>query len=309
MSESSSTGARSANGHGAGGAPLWLRLREWVGSFRGNRGGDESLREDLEELLEEHAEGENVDTREQRAMLENVLSVGSLRVDDVMVPRADIVAIADSTPLDEVVRIFEDAGHSRMPVYRGTLDDVLGMIHVKDLLRFWFGQRPERLPLAKIVRRVLFVPPSMPVLDLLIQMRAARQHMALVVDEYGGIDGLVTIEDLVEQIVGDIDDEYDETEAPMLVERPDGSLDIDARCPIEDLEERLGHQLLEEEREEDIDTIGGLVFALLGRVPRRGELVRHPAGLEFEVLDADPRRVKRLRLARPTSSETPALEG
>lgn len=309
MSESSSTGARSANGHGAGGAPLWLRLREWVSSFRGNRGGDESLREDLEELLEEHAEGENVDTREQRAMLENVLSVGSLRVDDVMVPRADIVAIADSTPLDEVVRIFEDAGHSRVPVYRGTLDDVLGMIHVKDLLRFWFGQRPERLPLAKIVRRVLFVPPSMPVLDLLIQMRAARQHMALVVDEYGGIDGLVTIEDLVEQIVGDIDDEYDETEAPMLVERPDGSLDIDARCPIEDLEERLGHQLLEEEREEDIDTIGGLVFALLGRVPRRGELVRHPAGLEFEVLDADPRRVKRLRLARPTSSETPALEG
>lgn len=278
--------------------PVWLRLRDWLKSFRAGKGGDSALREDLEELLEEHAEGDAKDAGEQRVLLENVLSVGGLRVDDVMVPRADIIAIPDGTTLEETVRLFQSAGHSRLPVYRGTLDDVVGMVHVKDLLPYWNAPR-ARFSLARAVRKVMFVPPSMPVLDLLIQMRTSRTHLALVVDEYGGIDGLVTIEDLVEQIVGEIDDEYDETEAPMLIESADGSFDCDARLPIKELEERLGVGLLEPDQEEEVDTLGGLAFALVGRVPRRGEVIRHPLGFELEVLDADLRRLKRLRVRRP----------
>jgi len=180
-----------------------------------------------------------------------------------------------------------------MPVFRGALDDAIGMIHIKDVLA-WHG-RDSEFSLRDIVRKVLFVPPSMQVLELLLEMRATRCHMALVVDEYGGIDGLVTIEDLVEEIVGEIEDEHDRTEEPIMADDPNGTLIADARVTIEMLEERLGVLASDEERE-DFDTLGGLVFSLAGRVPIRGELISHPSGLEFEILDADPRRIKRLRL-------------
>ena len=214
-----------------------------------------------------------------------------------MVPRADIVAAREGVALDELVALFNEASHSRLPVFRETLDDVIGMVHIKDLLGLWDKSQP--LAMSELVRAVLFVPPSMPVLDLLLQMQATHIHMALIVDEYGGTDGLATIEDLVEEIVGEIEDEHDRLEAPQVVELPDGTLELDARTPIDDLEQRIGCNLLPEERDEDVETVGGLVFSLLGRVPRRGELMSHPAGVEFEVVDADARRVKRVRVRGP----------
>ena len=266
----------------------------WLRRLIGGR-GSESLRDTVEELLEAYEEdGERLSDTE-RSMLVNLLEFGELRVDDIMVPRADVVAIEEQTPLQGVVEQVRKEGHSRLPVYRETLDDVIGMIHVRDLLDCW-GAEPPGPPLSSMVRQVLFVPPSMPVIDLLIKMRTSRIHMALVVDEYGGIDGLATIEDLVEPIVGEIWDEHDVEDQAHLVERPGGILEASARTTVEELEERTGFDLLPEDREEDIDTLGGLVVDILGRVPARGELIRHDSGLEFEIVDADPRRIKRLRV-------------
>lgn len=231
-----------------------------------------------------------------RVMIRNLMRIGELRVGDVMVPRADIMGVEASSSLDATVRAFRDAGHSRLPVYRGTLDEVIGMLHVKDLLPHWGGNGEFAIP--QIARPVLFVPPSMRVLDLLGEMQGSRLHMALVIDEYGGIDGLVTIEDLVEQIVGDIEDEYDEATPPALVDRPDGSIDTTGRATVDELETRLGLNLRTEDVEDEVDTVGGLVVALAGRVPRRGEMIPHPAGIEFEVLDAKSRRVDRVRVRR-----------
>ncbi|MFQ5783412.1 MAG: hemolysin family protein [Alphaproteobacteria bacterium] len=269
-------------------------VRNWLRSLTRSRNGDASLRESFEELIEQRADEAVPVDAEEREMLLNLLRFGALRVDDVMVPRTDIVAVEQSTPLAEVAQVIREAGHSRIPVFRGSLDDIIGMVHVRDLLRFWGEKEP--FALNRIVRRVLFVPPSMPVRDLLLQMRVTRIHMAMVVDEYGGTDGLLTIEDLVEEIVGEIHDEHDADELPALVERPDGMLDADARVPIDELEARVGVDLLPEEQEEHIDTLGGLVFSLVGRIPARGEIIDHVSGLQFEVVDADPRRVKRLRI-------------
>ncbi len=266
----------------------WLR-----GTSRG-RNGDGMLRESLSELIEESEDERGPVNPEERLMLTNILKLHRLRVDDVMVPRPDIVAIGADAPLDKVVEAMHEAFHSRLPIYRNTLDHVLGFVHIKDLLAYWRGRKD--FDLADVAHDVLFVPPTMSVLDLLLRMREGRIHMALVVDEFGGTDGLVTIEDLVEEIVGEIEDEHDQAEAPTIEERPDGTLVADARADIDEFEARVGVDLLPEERDEDVDTLGGFVFSLFGRVPQRGELISHPSGLEFEVLDADPRRVKRLRV-------------
>ncbi|HJU19380.1 MAG TPA: hemolysin family protein [Stellaceae bacterium] len=271
-------------------------LRNLLRLIRRPRNGD-SLREALDEIIEE--EGPNPLTPHARVLIDNILKVRDRNAADVMVPRVDIVALAVETPFSEVIRSMIEHGHSRVPVYRETLDDVIGFIHVKDLLAPAADRRePSLLPL---LRKVLFVAPSVPILDLLVQMRQARTHIAMVVDEFGGIDGLVTIEDLIEEIVGEIEDEYDVTLAPRLVERPDGTLIADARTPIEALEERQGTRLRPEGEQEEVDTLGGLVSSLAGRVPKRGEVIAHPGGLEFEVLDADPRRIKRLRVRHPPS--------
>jgi CBS domain containing-hemolysin-like protein len=195
---------------------------------------------------------------------------------------------------------MSEEAHSRIPVYRGTLDDIAGMVHIKDVLACW--TREQKVTLNEIVRSVLFVAPSMPILELLLQMRVSRVHLALVVDEFGGIDGMVTIEDLVEEIVGEIEDEHDDDDTPRIMQHGDGTLVADARVPIKDFEDRVGEILTEQEREEDIDTLGGLVFFLAGRVPVRGEVVRHGSGVEFEVLDADPRRIRRLRVCQLPSA-------
>ena len=274
-------------------APGFLR-----GLFRGmrnGRNGDSNLRETIEELIEQHEEAEPQVDPVARAMLDKVLTVGALTVSDVMVPRADIVAVDVSIDREDLLNLIAEEAHSRMPVYRGNLDDVLGMIHIKDMMASM--ATGETFDTRKLLRKILFVAPSMRVLDLLLQMRLERIHMALVVDEYGGIDGLTTIEDVVEQIVGEIEDEHDVDEGPLLLHRADGTYDIDARLPLGEFEDAIGRILTEEEREYGNDTVGGLIFNLAGRVPTRGEVIAHGAsGVEFEITDADARRIRRVRV-------------
>lgn len=290
----------SGNGNGRG--DLLGRIRARLG----RRGAEQSVRESIAELVEEAAattavagNAQELD-RQERVLIANVLRLRETTADDVMVPRADIVAMRADVTLEQALEQIRIDGHSRLPVYREQLDDIVGMIHIKDV--FAYVGRPEAFSLEAILRRPLLVAPNIPVLDLLLQMRQARMHLALVVDEYGGIDGLVTIEDLVETIVGDISDEHDEVEGPMVIERPDGSFDLDARMDVDDFEQRLGTVLTEEEHLADIDTVGGLVFTLAGRVPARGEVISHPSGIEFRVLDADARRIRRLRVRWPSRS-------
>jgi len=302
-----------------------------------------TLRDKLEVLLKEEAKATGGFSPEERKMLSGLLRFGGSRVDEIMVPRADIIAIEEMEPLGDLVLLFEEAGVSRIPIFHETLDDPRGMIHIKDLFRWVsaevsgrslkepskqrlglaegdgkggaLGSKPDlsridlTRPIAvlKLRKPVLYVPPSMPAMNLLVRMQATRIHMALIVDEYGGTDGLVTIEDLVEQIVGDIEDEHDEEEADLIAVDPKLGLVASGRAPVKDLESRLGQRLLKPEEEDDIDTLGGLMFAIVGRVPARGELIHHPSGIEFEVLDADPRRVKRLRIHLPKPS--PAAGG
>ena len=270
-------------------------IRQWLRRLFGIRDGAETLRDTIEELIE-NEEISDESGADELVFLRNILNLRDLTADDVMVPRADIVAVDIDTSLSDLVMLMSDKAHSRVPVYRETLDDAVGMVHIKDMLACWDASAPFEL--SNIVRRVLFVAPSMPMLELLLQMRANRTHMALVVDEFGGIDGLITIEDLVEEIVGEIEDEHDAEVAPVMSERADGSIEADARVEIEDFEQRIGPVLTAEERDDDIDTLGGLVFAIAGRVPGRGEVVRHESGIEFEILDADPRRIKRLKVGR-----------
>lgn len=224
----------------------------------------------------------------------------TLRVADVMTPRADIVAVELSTPFEAVAAQFVEAGHSRMPIYRETLDDPVGVVHVKDVFALLAedARRPAAtdLVLHKLRREALYVPASMKAADLLLRMRTSRIHMALVIDEFGGTDGLVTMEDLIEAVVGEIDDEHDDAAAASIVARPGGVYDADARAPLEELEAALGRELAPADMEEDIDTVAGLVVALAGRVPQRGEVIAHPDGYEFEVVEADPRRVRRVRV-------------
>ncbi len=286
---------------------LWKRVAQ---ALRGES-GTKSIRESLEEVLEESARGDEALSPQERVMLANLLKFGELRVDDVMVPRADIVAVEESISLSELVSAFREAQHSRLPLYRETLDDPTGLIHIKDVLSLVeIGpgglMRWQDVPITKIRRELLFVPPSMPARELLLKMQATHMHLALVIDEYGGTDGLVSIEDLVEEIVGDIDDEHDVDEAPQLRPLANGAYDADARLDLEDFKEETGIALAPTDPDEEVDTLGGLVVSLLGRVPQRGEIVPYPDTYEFEVLEADPRRVKRLRI-RP--ARAPSAEG
>ncbi len=305
----------------------------WLAGLRTRLGigNAPTLRDTLEEALKGDDQTGTAFSPAEREMLLRLMEFGTLRVDDVMVPRADITAIEESAPLSELLHLFDTSGVSRIPIFHETLDDPRGMVHIKDVMAYLTRggttpappapaavaegedapppERPlinfTRIDLSRPIssldlrRRVLYVPPSMPAVNLMLRMQATHIHMALVVDEYGGTDGLVTIEDLVEQVVGEIEDEHDVDEAANIVDDPKLGLLAQARTPIDELEERLGIKLLKSGEEEDVETLGGLVFTLVGRVPARGEVVRHESGIEFEVLDADPRRVKRVRILRP----------
>lgn len=268
----------------------------------------EDMAQDLADAFEgREARGEVIDGA-QRTMVVNAARFHKLRVDDVMTPKADIVAVEASASLTETAAMFAESQHSRLPIYRETLDDPLGFVHVKDvvaLLATGEGQpkaKPTDRVLPRLKRDVLAVPPSMPLPVLLLKMQSQRIHMAIVVDEYGGTDGLVTIEDLVEQVVGDIADEHDELAAALVQPRPGGVFEVDGRADVADLEEALSAKLALEDHHDEIDTVAGLATALIGRVPERGEVLTHPAGFLLEVMEADPRRVRRLRVrpAPPT---------
>lgn len=302
----------------------WLeRLKTAVGLR-----GSQTIREDIAEALASEDTGFST---EERAMLANILRLRDVRVEDVLVPRADIEAVDIGISLADLLAAFQNSGHSRLPVYRETLDDPVGLIHIKDLTRYIArtaatapqaaagdpdaGNGADRQPaydlghvdLAKtladvdLVRNILFVPPSMPVTALLASMQGTRMQMALVIDEYGGTDGLVSLEDIVEMVVGDIEDEHDTEARPMIVPHGEGVFLADARADLDEVAEAIGSDLAPGEEGEDVDTIGGLVFSLLGRIPVRGELVAAPNGFEFEILDADARRIKRLRIYRRPS--------
>ena len=275
----------------------------------GNENGT-GLRESLQDMLEEHPQHAHDFGAEERHMLMNIVGFHESRAEDVMVPRADIIAVDVNCSLETLLHAFRKGGHSRIPVYRETLDDPLGMVHIKDAQEFLARAlesdgEEEKFQLHKLLRDVLFVPHSMPAADLLVRMQATRVHLALVIDEYGGTDGLVSIENLVEEIVGDIEDEHDSSNAQLLVRLPGGDIQASARAPITDLAEMTGLNLLPPEEEEEVDTLGGLVVYLARRVPQRGELIAHPAGLEFEIQEADPRRIKRLLIRNAPASRLP----
>jgi CBS domain containing-hemolysin-like protein len=281
-----------------------------------------TIRADLRDVLETPA-GETGFSPTERRMLKNILGLRERRVVDVMVPRADIIAVQRDIALGELMRVFESAGHSRLVVYEDTLDDAVGMVHIRDLVAFMTMRAaasaqantrrkkpfPASLDLkaidlsmsllaAKIIREILYAPPSMPVLDLLAKMQTTRIHLALVIDEYGGADGVVSIEDIVEQIVGEIEDEHDEDTLPGVVRQSDGSFLADARANLEDVTSIVGAEFDVGEVAQEVDTLAGYVATRIGRVPVRGELVPGPGPFELEILDADPRRVKKLKIYR-----------
>ena len=261
---------------------------------------DNAVRETLEELMEEGEHQVDSDSHE-RTLLRNVLDLRDITAWDVMVPRADITAIDIKTPIPELVSEMVKMAHSRLPVYRNTLDDVVGMVHIKDVLAQL--NSAKKMVLSDLVRKVLFVSPSIRALDLLQEMRMTRLHLALVVDEFGGIDGLITIEDLVEEIVGEIIDEHDVEEGPKIINQSDGTAVANARATVEELEELFGPVLNAEEKEE-AETLAGLIYNITGRIAKRGEIIRHGTGLEFEILEADPRRLKTVRIRLPAKTST-----
>lgn len=268
--------------------------------------GTEEEKNPIEELIAETPAPETPFTPHERMLIANVLEVRSLTVADLMIPRADMICVDITSSLPDLLSTMSQHPHSRLPVYKDSMDEIVGVVHMKDVLSCIAKQAPFRME--DILREILIVAPSMRSLDLLLEMRRSRLQMAAVVDEYGGIDGLLTIEDLVEGIVGEIEDEWDKAEVPQIVEEASGSILVDARLPILDFEERVGTVLDEEERD-DIDTLGGLVSTMEGRVPSRGELLKHSSGLEFEIVDADPRRVKKIRVRNappPRKPENPA---
>jgi magnesium and cobalt transporter len=277
-------------------------LGHWLRGLFGGRSGENSVRETIGELIEETDDAATPINPDEGALIANILKLHDLTAEDVMVPRADIVATDQDTELEALADLISKEAHSRIPLYQGQLDKVVGFVHIKDVLATM--RSSPKLAVRELTREILFAAPSIRVLDLLLEMRAQRTHMAIVVDEFGGVDGLVTIEDLVEEIVGEIEDEHDE-DGLLITRDPDGSILADARTEIEDLEAMIGPFVGDEEREE-VDTLGGVVFSLVDRVPRRSEVVTHTSGVEFVVIDADARRIKRLRVRdqRPHGSAT-----
>jgi CBS domain containing-hemolysin-like protein len=298
-----SSGPKS-EGDSSGG--IWRKLRSMIfGDI-----AEPTLREQIEEVIDEadeaddglsSANGSSNHARDlssiEREMLRNMLHFGEQTVDDVAVPRGDIIAISDSASFAEAIALFADADHSRLPVYREKLDDVVGMLHVKDLFGIIARGDEPPVSLSTLMRQPLYVPQSMSAMELLAEMRAKRTHLAIVLDEYGGTDGLVTIEDLMEEIVGEIEDEHDDAPEDLLVMVSDGVWDGDARIELEDLAERLDPRLVEVEG--DVDTLGGLAFVLAGSVPQPGDVLHHDSGWTLTVLDGDERRVTRVRLSQP----------
>lgn len=266
---------------------------------------ENTLREAIEELIEEEDKTqESAVADHEKRLISNILELRDLPVVDVMVPRADIVAIDIHTTKEELYQVLAEKPHTRIPVYKDDLDNIIGVINMKDLVANIANK--INFEIKDIMRDAIVVSPSMRVMDLILQMRQSKVHIAFVVDEFGGIDGLITINDLIEAIVGEIDDEFDFEITPQMIERPDGSAIADARFPVTGFEERYGNVFAEDEENEEADTLGGLVTYIAGHVPARGEVVRHSSGIEFEVIDADPRRIMRVRIRNLPKKNSPS---
>ena len=248
----------------------------------------------LKDIVKDHIDNEREFSIEERDMLTNIIGFGKSRVEDSMVPRADIISADINTPAEEIIKLFSECNHSRIAIYRENLDDPVGMLHIKDFVGALSEKNIEEITIEPLVKDLLFVPPSMKSRELLLKMQVSRVHMALVVDEYGGTDGLLTIENLIEEIVGEIEDEHSDAEVHK-INIYENFIDIPARATIQEAEEILGFELLSDDIDEEIDTIGGLVFLLAGRIPQRGELITHPKDFEIEIREVDQRKIINVR--------------
>jgi CBS domain containing-hemolysin-like protein len=278
-----------------GGSRLWRGMRTLI--FGDD--GETTLRDEIEEAIDDAEDARPVAgdlSPSERQMLRNLLHFGERTAGDICVTRGDIIAVPSSIAFDDLVRAFADAGHSRLPVYGESLDTIVGMIHIKDVFNANVDVNIDR-SMTTLMREPLFVPESMGVIDLLARMRAERIHLGIVIDEFGGTEGLVTIEDVVEEIVGDIEDEHDEEEGGMLTLLEDGLWEADARIELEELQKAVDARLVAED--DEVDTLGGLVFLMAGHIPAKGECVTHPSGWKLEAVDSDPRRIIRVRLHAP----------
>lgn len=256
-----------------------------------------NLRESIQDVIEESSRNGDASsnlTSKEKTILENILSINKLKASDVMVPRAEIVCASHDSSYQELIKIIEKESHSRIPIYRKDLDDVLGMVHIKDLIKLNFKQTDKEFDLKKILKNVLFVPPSMPVLNILLKMQSTKLHMALVIDEHGGTDGLVTIEDLVEEIVGEIQDEHDQDDLVEFKKVNENTFIANAKMELEDFEKKINFNFYAD----NVDTLGGYVFSIINRVPQKGEIIKTNTIYSFEVLDADPRKIKVLKIYR-----------
>ena len=254
-----------------------------------------NIKEDLETVLDNKSKNTDGISKQERIMLMNILKIDEILARDIMIPRAEIIAVEESISFEEVIKIFVDGAHSRIPIYHEQLDNITGMLHIKDLVKYQTENDTKNNFIDNIKKEILHIPPSMPALDLLIKMQLTRLHMGVVIDEYGGVDGLITIEDVIEEITGEIEDEHDAKDISMLIKLSTNTFESNARLPIEELE-KIAHIKLSK-GDDEADTIGGLVVSIAGRVPQRGEIIKHESGILFTILDADPRRIKTIKIS------------
>ncbi|MDA7763443.1 hemolysin family protein [Pelagibacterales bacterium] len=256
-----------------------------------------NLKEDLETVLDNKSNNTDGISKQERVMLMNILKIDEILARDIMIPRAEIIALEESISFDEAIKIFVEGAHSRIPIYNEQLDNITGMLHIKDLVKYQTENDIKGNFIDSIKKDILHIPPSMPALDLLIKMQLTRLHMGVVIDEYGGVDGLITIEDVIEEITGEIEDEHDDKDVSMFIKLSPNTFEANARLSIVELEKISQIQLINED--DDTDTIGGLVATVAGRVPQRGEIIKHDSGIVFTILDADPRRIKTIKISLP----------
>ena len=258
-----------------------------------------TLKQSIETVLDSDLKDTEGISKHERLMLLNILKIDGIRSSDIMIPRADIGAVEVNDSFEKVLEVFIKEAHSRVPVYDKNLDNIIGMVHIKDLVNFQNQKRSETNFLRDLKRDILEIPPSMPVLDLLLKMQMTRLHMGIVIDEYGCTDGLITIEDVIEEITGEIEDEHDEKNLPMLIKSSANTYEASARVSIDELQNVTNIEFIVSNENEDIDTLGGLIFAIAGRVPQRGEIIQHDSGTTFEIKDADPMKIKSVKVSTP----------
>ena len=258
-----------------------------------------SLKESIETVLDSQGKGTDGISRQERLMLSNILKIDQIRSSDIMIPRADIGAVEVNDNFNKVLEVFIKESHSRVPIYEKNLDNIVGMIHIKDLVKYQNSENNKSNFLSSIKREILKIPPSMPALDLLLKMQITRLHMGVVIDEYGCTDGLITIEDVIEEITGEIEDEHDEKTLPMLIKTSSNTLEASARVEINELQKITNINFIADLENDDIDTLGGLIFSIAGRIPQRGEIIKHHSGTNFEIKDADPMKIKSVKVVMP----------